>query len=289
MASAVATLIVKMTSDVKDAQAGLEGVTSRSEKMKRGLSTAAKVATGVLVGLGAAAVSAANAAAEDEKSQALLAQAMTKSAGATKDQIAATEDWISKTAAATGVADDQLRPALANLVRATGDVEKSQRDMAVALDVAAATGKPVEQVTAAMAKGYAGTTTALGRLVPGIDKAVLASGDMNKVMAELAAKTGGSAARAADTAAGRMARMQVAMDEAKESMGSGLLPIMSKLATMLAKVGGFAQTHSKSFQIIAIAIAALAAATIAANAAISVATAVTGAWAAVSALANSTL
>lgn len=289
MANAVATLVVKVVSDVKDATGGLDDVASRSDKMKRGLSTAAKAATGVLIGLGAAMVSAGNAAAEDAKGQAILAQTMKNATGASAAQIAATEDWISSMSAATGVADDQLRPALGNLVRATGDVSKSQDAMKVALDVSAATGADLEAVTKALAKGYGGQTTAIGRLVPGIDKAVLASGDMSAVMDELAAKTGGSAAAAADTAAGRMQRMKVSMDEAKESIGAGLLPIMGKFADVLAKVGKFAQEHSRSFQILVAVLAALAAATIAANAALSVATAVTAAWTAATTFGNSTL
>jgi len=243
--------------------------------MKQGLSTAAKAATGVLLGLGAAALSAGKAAAEDAQSQAILAQAMKNSTGASSAQIAATEDWIASMASATGVADDQLRPALGSLVRATGDVTKSQDAMKVALDVSAATGKDVESVSAAIAKGYAGQTTAIGRLVPGIDKAVLASGDMTAIMGELAAKTGGSAAAAADTAAGKMAIMQNSLDEAKESIGAGLLPVMATFATLLARVGAFAQAHSKSIQVIAVVIGVLAVAIITVNAAMSAYAAVT--------------
>jgi phage-related protein len=265
-----ATLVVKILGDSSGVTKALGDVEKKSSGMQKALSTGAKVAGAALVGLTAFALSAANAAADDAKSQALLAQSMTKSAGATKEQIAATEDWISKTAAATGVADDQLRPALANLVRATGDVTKSQDAMGTALDVAAATGTDVESVSKAIAKGYAGQTTAIGRLVPGIDKAVLASGDMNAVMGELQSTMGGSAAAAADTAAGRMQRAQIAMDEAKESIGVGLLPVLSLLASMLTKVGTFAQQHATSFQIMIAVIAALAVAVIALNVAMTI-------------------
>ena len=266
----VATLVIRVTSDVKSATSGLDDVTSRSDKMRSGVATAAKVATGVLLGLGAAAIAAGKAAAEDAQSQAVLANTLTKSTGATKAQIAQTEDWITSMALATGVADDQLRPALGTLARATGSVTKSQDALQVALDVAAATGTDVESVSKALAKGYAGQTTAIGRLVPGLDKAVLASGDMDAVMGELQKKMGGSAAAAADTTAGQMARATVAFDEAKESIGAGLLPVMTILATMLAKVGKVAMEHPKAFQVLAIAIAAVAAAIIVLNVALTV-------------------
>lgn len=269
MANAVATLVVKAVADVKDATSGLDEVTSRSDKMKSGLSTAAKAATGVLIGLGAAFVSAGKAAAEDAQGAALLAQSLTKTTGATKDQIAGVEDWISSMSAATGVADDQLRPALSTLARATGDVSKSQDALKVAMDVAAATGTDVESVSKAIAKGYAGQTTAIGRLVPGLDAATLASGDMTAIMGELQSKMGGSAAAAANTTAGKMQRMTVSFNEAKEAVGAGLLPVMSQFAGIMATVGAAVQNNPKAVTALAIAIGVLAAAVIATNAVVS--------------------
>src|SRR4029079_13576009 len=107
-------------------------------------------------------------------------------------------------------ADDQLRPAMSTLARATGDVTTAQKDMSTVLDVAAATGKDTQAVADAVAKAYAGNTTSLGRMIPGMDKAILKSGDMTAIMGELARMTGGSAATAADTAAGKWQRAQVA-------------------------------------------------------------------------------
>lgn len=270
MAGKSAILSIKILTDASKAKAGMadaeKSVGGFGSKLQKG----SVVAAGALAAVGVAAVGAAKAAAEDQQAQAVLANTLHKAAGATDAQVAATEDWISKTAAATGVADDQLRPALANLVRATGDVTKSQDAMGVALDVAAATGQDVEAVTKALAKGYGGNTKALGKLVPGMDKAVLASGDMNKVMAELQRTTGGAAAVAADTAAGKMARFQLAMDEAKESAGAVLLPALSALSGVLLTVGGMAQKHSTAFVALAVAIGLIAGAVIAVNAAMKV-------------------
>lgn len=250
-------MVVRIITDTSRAQ-GLDQTSDRAGKFSRGLAAASKVAAGALVVVGAAAVKAGQAAAEDAKSQALLANSMRNSAGATSAQIAATEDMIAKMSLATGVADDELRPAMATLVRATGDTAKSQEALAVAMDVAAATGKPLKSVSEAMAKGFAGTTTSLGRLVPGISKAALESGDMAVIMDELAKKTGGAAAEAADTAQGKMDRMTVAMNEAQESIGSALLPAMGKLAGGLATVATFAAKHPALFQAIAAVVVVLA-------------------------------
>jgi len=272
--AATADLIVRVIADTSKAKA-LDDTAAKTGKFSKGLATASKVAAGALVAVGGAAISAAKAAAEDAASQDALAKSMEKNAGASKSQIAATEDWISKMSMATGVADDELRPALSTLVRATGDVEQSQKALAVAMDVSAATGKPLKSVSDAMAKGFAGSTTSLGRLVPGLSKAALASGDMGRVMDELKAKTGGAAKAAGETAAGKMKRFQLALDETQEAAGTALLPALGKLADILLKVGTWAQKHGTLFTVIAGGVAVLAAAIIALNIAMTVYTSVT--------------
>lgn len=269
MASNVATLVVKVIADAKQARSELDSV-GKSGKFQKGLATASKGAAVALAGIGAAAIAAGKAAAEDAQSQAVLATAMKNTTGAHKDQIASMEDFISKTAMATGVADDQLRPAMATLLRSTGDAAKSQDALNAALDISAATGKDVGSVSDALAKGYAGNTTALGRLVPGIDKAVLATGDMDAIMAELARTTGGAAAASANTAAGQFQRFKLGLDETQESIGGALLPIMAKLAPMLLTVATWAQKNSTVFVILAGAIAGIAAAVLIVNAALKV-------------------
>lgn len=275
MAGKSAILSIKILADAKNAQKGLNDTATSVGKFQGGIKKAAAPAALALAGIGAAALDMASAAAEDAQSQAILANSMRNATGASDAQIKATEDSISAMSAASGVADDQLRPAMATLVRATGDASKSQDALSAALDISAATGKDVESVSAALAKGYAGNTGALGKLVPGIDKAVLATGDMDKIMAELARTTGGASKAAAETAAGKMQRLKVSMDETKESIGAALLPILDKLSTVMLKVAGFAQEHSTLFVVVAGVIAAVAAAVLVLNVAMSVYTAVT--------------
>jgi hypothetical protein len=267
--AATADLIVRVVTDTSKAK-GLDETATKTSKFSKGLQTASKVAAGALVAVGAAAIGAAKAAAEDAASQDALAQSMVKNTGANKDQIAATEDWISKMSMATGVADDEMRPALATLVRATGDVQKSQEAMAVAMDVSAATGKPLGAITEAMAKGYAGQTTALGRLVPGLSKAALKSGDMGRIMDELKDKTGGAAKAAGETAAGKFQRFKVSLDETQEAAGAVLLPALMKLMNILVPLGNWAQNHGTMFSVIAGGVAALAAAILVLNVALKI-------------------
>jgi hypothetical protein len=130
---------------------------------------------------------------------------------------------------ATGVADDELRPALGRLVRSTGDITKAQDLLAIALDVSAATGKPVEAIATSLSKAYDGNTAALGRLGVGLSTAELKTMSFEEVQGRLTELFGGAAAANADTYAGKIARVQVAFDEAKETVGTALLPILDKL------------------------------------------------------------
>jgi hypothetical protein len=115
------------------------------------------------------------------------------------------------------------------LVRSTGDVSKAQDLLATALDVATATGKPLETVANALGKAYDGNTAALGKLGVGLSSAELKTMSFEQVQSKLSDLFGGAAAANADTYSGRIARMQVAFDEAKETIGFALLPILEKV------------------------------------------------------------
>jgi hypothetical protein len=174
------------------------------------------------------AVDGVKAAIEDEKAQTQLALALENATGATNAQIKATEDSILQMSLASGVADDQLRPALGRLVRSTGDITKAQDLLAIALDVSTATGKPLEGVATALSKAYDGNTAALGKLGVGLSTAELKSMSFEQVQGRLSELFGGAAAANADTYAGKIARVQIAFDEAKETLGAALLPILDK-------------------------------------------------------------
>jgi hypothetical protein len=131
---------------------------------------------------------------------------------------------------ATGVLDDQLRPAFRTLLTATGSVKKSQDGLALALDIAAGTGKDLGAVSMALAKAYGGQTTALSRLGAGLSKATLASGDLDLITGELTKKFSGQALAAAEGYSGSMARLAVASENAKEIIGKDLLDAMQLIS-----------------------------------------------------------
>jgi hypothetical protein len=140
------------------------------------------------------------------------------------------ESFIADLQRATGVLDDELRPAFRTLITATGDVKKSQDALALALDISAGTGKDLGSVTAALAKGFSGQTTGLSRLGAGLDKATLKTGDMDVIVGELTDKFKGQALAAAQGYSGQMDILTVASNNAKEIIGKGLLDAMSVVA-----------------------------------------------------------
>jgi hypothetical protein len=186
--------------------------------------TAAAAAYAVKIG-----IDGVKAAIEDEKAQTQLALALKNATGATDGQIKATEAAILQMSLATGVADDQLRPALQRLSISTGSVSQAQDLLATALDVSAATGKPVETVAIALSKAYDGNSASLARLGIGLSTAELKTMSFEQVQGKLSDLFGGAAAANAETYSGRIARMKIAFDEAKETIGFALLPILEKL------------------------------------------------------------
>jgi hypothetical protein len=164
---------------------------------------------------------AINAFAADEKAAKSLAVQLENTGNAFRvDEV---EAYIAQLQGLYGVLDDQLRPAFQTLLNATGSVTLSQQALETALNVSAGTGKDLASVVAAIAKGASGTTTALARLGTGLDKATIASGDMNKIMAALDKKFSGQALARLDTYAGKMDLLKVAAANATEIIGKGLI------------------------------------------------------------------
>ena len=139
------------------------------------------------------------------------------------------ENYISNLQRTTGVLDDQLRPAFQQLLTVTGSVSKSQDALNTALNISAATGKSLTEVSAALTRGYSGNTTGLSRLGAGISKATLKAGKMEDILAELNQKFAGQATARLDTYAGKMDLLRVAAADASETIGKSLIDAISKL------------------------------------------------------------
>jgi len=233
---------IQFDADFDELKKGVKGATDEVEGFGDKVGDFAKKAGAAfaLAGLAAAAyagkllIDGVKSAIEDEAAQAKLAATLQNVTGATDAQIKATEAYILKTQLAFGVTDEQLRPSLERLVRATKDVEEAQKLQTLALDISAGSGKSLEAVSNALGKAYEGNTGALGKLGVGLSAAQLKTMSMDEVTKSLAVTFGGQAAEKADTFSGKMARLKVALDEAKESVGAALLPQITKLVDYIA-------------------------------------------------------
>lgn len=247
--------------------ASLDGAGAKTGyALNKALVPAVAIVGGLAAGLGFAA----KAAAEDQKAQELLAQQLRTSAMATDDVIASNEQFISSMSKAFSVADDDLRPAMASLVRSTGSVEVAQGLMTTALDIAAATGKDLETVTLALGKAANGQTAALTKLDPSLKGVIDSSSSLDDITNALAVSFGGAASTAANSFEGRMKGMTIALDETKESIGAALLPALLGLLNILKPVADWAQENTRVFLIIIGVIGTLATAVIAANVAMKI-------------------
>jgi hypothetical protein len=245
---------------ISKAIAQFKNLETNGEKANFAIQKAALPAAAALAGLTAGLGLAVKAAAEDQAAQQALASQIQRTTNATDAQIAANEDWISTQGKLLGVTDDELRPALAGLIRATGDITEAQKAAGLAMDVAAAKGVSLETVTKTLEKAYGGNFTALAKLSPELRDMIKAGASLDEVTKAMAETFGGAASDAANTAAGKFARMKLALDETKEAIGAALMPAIEAILPVLLKFSQWASDHPGVFLAIAAGVAAIAAA-----------------------------
>jgi hypothetical protein len=245
MATGNRTLKLSILADVDDlkkklgeADKAVENNSSKISEFGKKAAAAFAVAAAAAVAYGTKlAIDGVKAAIQDEQAQLRLANALREATGATDAQIKATEDMILQTSLATGVADDQLRPAFQRLAVSTKDTTKAQELLNLALDISKGRGLELEQVANALGRAQDGNTTALGRLGLGLSKAELSTLSFTEVQAKLSDLYGGAAADNAETFQGKIDRLKVGFDEAKESLGVALLPQVERFIGFLNETG----------------------------------------------------
>ena len=245
MAAMSRTLTLALAADIDGLQKGLKSADKEvqtfggkvNEFGKKAALAFAAAAAAAAAYAGKLAIDGVKAAIEDEAAQLRLASALRSATGATDAQIKATEDYISKTALAVGIADDELRPAFQRLATATGDVTKSQDLLNLAVDISKGTGKDLGAVVEALSKAYGGQDTQLARLGIGITAAQAKQLDFRAETERLSDLYGGAASRNAETFQGRIDRLKVGFDEAKEAVGQALLPVIERLIEFVFTYG----------------------------------------------------
>lgn len=199
---------------------------------KTALAAGAAVATAAAA-IGKGLYEAVQAAAEDQKSFAQLENTMRNVVKASDQLVAATDKQIGRMSMQFGIADDKLRPAFNNLLRATGSVTLSQEALTAAMDLSVATGKDMDAVSLALGKALNGQTTALFKMLPGLKGVVTDGSSAADVLAAINSQVGGAAEANTKTFAGALERLKVIFGEMVETVGSWLLPVLVNVADFL--------------------------------------------------------
>ena len=189
---------------------------------------------------------AVRAAAADIKGQKQLALAL-KNVGLERNAVSA-EAYVQKLQSEFGIIDDLLRPAYADLARATLNSAEAQRLLSIAIDVSAGTGKDLTTVVAALSKAALGSNTALSKLGVGISKADLKTKSFNDISIQLADTFKGAATASASTFSGQLDKLSVSTSNASEIIGVSLIGALTSLSedNSMAGLGKDIESAAKS-------------------------------------------
>lgn len=215
-----------LTKATKGATKQLNSLKKSTQSISRGINAA--LAT-IGVGISFRAItnsisSLTKAAVEDVQAQTLLAQQLRNTVGASDAVVASVEEQISQVQTATGVVDDELRPAYAKLVRSTKDTARAFRLLNLATDISAQTGKSLDSVSTALSRALNGNTASLVKLIPSIKNSTDFVADLEKQF-----KGAAAAANNLDP----YNRLKIAFDEVKETIGAAFLPALGSIATFI--------------------------------------------------------
>ena len=200
----------------KETDKAITGLTKNFKKLAGaagiGLSTAAVINFGK---------KAAMAFMEDEKAARQLSIAV-KNLGIAFET-PRIESFIADLSKATGVTDNELRPAMQKLLTTTGSVAKAQELLTQAVDISAGSGIEYGTVVQDLANAYVGQTKGLSKYNLGLTKAELKTMKFADVQAKLSDQFKGANAAYLETYAGKFQLINTAVGEASEKIGGALV------------------------------------------------------------------
>jgi len=148
--------------------------------------------------------------------------------------------FIQKLSMQSGIVDETLRPAFQGLLTTTGDVTKSMDLLTKAVDISRGSGIDLATVTQDLANGYVGITRGLKKYNLGLSQAQLKSKSFEEIMGLLNKQFNGASAVYLATYAGKMDILNTAADNAKETIGKGLVDALISVAGQHTDIQGVA-------------------------------------------------
>lgn len=202
--------------------------------LKRTSITAFKAIGAAAIAAGAAlaafAFDAIKAAAEDEK-QTIRLNAALKARGYQMDALTPKIDEQIKAMARLGFTDDQVRSGLEIGSRFFKNQNNLLRANAVAANISAATGKDLSAVMLAIGRGAQGSTRGLASLGIEVEKGA----KLKDILRAADEKYLGVAEEVANSTSGKFAAAQIRFNEAIETFGAQLLPMVNEALTFITE------------------------------------------------------
>lgn len=283
----IKALADKAIAEFKQVNGELEKMEKSADKAGGGISKlerTSKLATGALIGMGAAfagfAAIGIKEAMDAEQVMAKLGATMSAvgvNSEANREKIQKlTESYIS-----LGFADEAAAAGFENLLRVTGDVNKSQDLLALSADLARTKNIGLAEASGILAKASTGNAKAFKDAGIVLDTTIPKTQAVDKAFKELNNRIGSQAEAATKTFAVQLQIVKERFNDTAESVGSMLLPILKNLLETINKGVEFIKRNSEVFKILAGVIVTVTVALAAYNIGVKVSTAATKVWTAV--------
>lgn len=137
-------------------------------------------------------------------------------------------DFISNLESAAGIADDVLRPAFQALLTTTGSLTQSQKLLNDAITISRGTGVELATVAQDLANGYVGITRGLRKYNSGLTQSELKTKSFSDILGILLKQSSGAANAYLSTTSFKFDVLTVAVDNARESIGKGLIDALAR-------------------------------------------------------------
>jgi hypothetical protein len=249
-----------------------------------GLDKASKVATAGLLAMGAAFVGFAAFGIKEanEAEQALNKLGVTLSNfGVNTPKVRKEIEDLTGSYVDLGFGGEEAAAGFDVLFRSTGDLDESQKLLAVSADLARVKNISLADASSIVAKANQGSAKAFKEMGIELDTTLPRTQMLEKGMSELSAKIGGQATAYTKTFAGQLAVMKEKFADVAETLGTTLMPYIKSFLDLISKTTEFVKRNSTVFSILAGVILTVTVALAAYNATIKVISATTKAWTAI--------
>ena len=139
------------------------------------------------------------------------------------------QKFIANLEATAGIADDKLRPAFQALLTTTKDLNASYKLLNDAIAISRGSGVDLATVSQDLANGYIGVTRGLRKYNTGLTQAELKSKSFAEILGVLNSQFAGANQAYLDTYSYKLDVLTVAADNAKETIGAGLIDAFARL------------------------------------------------------------